>query len=87
MNEQIERLKIALPHLFCAFRDAMESGQPVITIASQQPDGSGQMFAVINEPEQFLADIASVAGLEYPPTEEHMSKYKAEVFLQKWGLK
>ena len=80
-----ERLAIALPHLFAAFQEAKENGLPTLAIAARQPDGGGKMYMTLNDPEDFLRDIAEVAGVAFELTDAQTSQYKVAQILSKFN--
>ena len=85
MSTPIEKLKQALPHLLCGFKEAAEHGKPIFVIASQFPDGGGKMMLTLDEPEEFLRDICEIAGIAFEPTDEAMTDYSARKFLSQFG--
>lgn len=80
-----ERLAIALPHLFAAFQEAKENGLPTLAIAARQPDGGGKMYMTLNDPEDFLRDIAEVAGVAFELTAAQKLECKAAQFMSKFN--
>ena len=79
-----ERLAIALPHIFAAFQDAKANGLPTLAIAARQPDGGGKMYMTLDDPEDFLRDIAEVSGVAFELTDLQKSEYGAAKFMSRW---
>lgn len=79
-----ERLALALPYIFGGFQDAKKKGIPTLVVAARDEGGGGQMILTINDPEDFLRDIAEVAGVSFELTQNQKMKCEAASFLSKF---
>ena len=80
-TEAKERVAAVLPHLLCALEEAASGGKKaIITISAQNTDGSGKMILTMNDPLEFVRDIADVAAVSTDITDEARSEYKAHRF-------
>ena len=82
----VDRLRAALPHVFAAFQDAKENGLPTLAIAARNEDGSGKMYMTMNDPEDFLKDIAEISGVSFELSETQKTQYKVNKIMSRFGL-
>lgn len=80
-----DRLVQVLPLIFAAFQDAKEHGLPTLVIAARDADGSGKMYMTLNDPEDFLRDVAEVTGMSFDLTDKQIVEYRAASLMAKWS--
>ena len=87
MNEQIEKLKKALPYMIYAFNESKKDGTPEIYIGTRYADGGGKINCSIPDSEEFLTDLCAVVGIPFTLTKEQELECKALDFLFRFGIK
>jgi len=84
-KEEIKaKIRSVMKHFRLALKEAEQHGTPMLLLAGQKPDGSGQRVMSLPVGE-FFADLAILVDAEPDSMEDEM-RAKAAHFMQKHGL-